>query len=156
MVRQQKNIGISILLSALFGPLGLFYSTITGGLIMTLLPIVLVVLSVVGLLGGSTALLLSSFVLLVVFCCTFWLVCIIWGVIAVSDHNEQVLEDQLTQLRVQQIMNKAAIPSGQIHETKPNESVSNEDRPTMQSWLKDNPGKGINDYFTKYGQQNNR
>ena len=39
IARQPKSIGISILLTFFLGPIGLFYSTIVGGLIMTLLPI---------------------------------------------------------------------------------------------------------------------
>ncbi len=35
VVQSQKSVGISIMLTFLFGSFGLFYSTITGGLIMS-------------------------------------------------------------------------------------------------------------------------
>jgi hypothetical protein len=67
-----KSMGIAIILSALFGPLGMLYATVPGGLIM------MVICFVVGLFTlGLGALLL-------------WPVCIAWTAVAVSSHNKRL------------------------------------------------------------------
>ncbi len=69
VVKPVKSMGISILLSLLFGPIGLFYSTIIGGIIMSLLSLIIGVLT----MG------LGVFVL--------WPVCAAWGAFAVMRYN---------------------------------------------------------------------
>lgn len=68
-----KSVGISILLTILFGPLGMFYSTILGSIIMCLI-----------------SLFVSSFTLglglLII-----WPICIIWGAVATSSYNKEIL-----------------------------------------------------------------
>jgi hypothetical protein len=68
-----KNVGVAIILTVLFGPLGMFYSTITGAIIM------IVVSLVVGVLTVGFGLVLT------------WPACIIWGAMAASAHNKKLM-----------------------------------------------------------------
>jgi len=68
-----KSVGISLLLTFLFGPLGMFYSTIWGGLIMSVLSLIV---------GFLTA----GFGLIVI-----WPISIIWGAVATSSYNKKLL-----------------------------------------------------------------
>lgn len=72
--KPQKSVGIAILLTVLFGPLGMLYSTIAGGLIMLLISIVLGVFTM-----GVGSLLV-------------WPITIIWGAVAASSHNKKQAE----------------------------------------------------------------
>jgi hypothetical protein len=68
-----KSVGVALLLTFFFGPLGMLYSTVTGALVMIVVSIVLGVFT----LGFS-------------FLVT-WPVCMIWGTMAASTHNQKVL-----------------------------------------------------------------
>ena len=76
VVTSTKNVGIAIILTILFGPLGMFYSTIWGAVIMLIVSLILGVFTV-----G-----LSLFVT--------WPVCVIWGAIAANSYNQSLLESQ--------------------------------------------------------------
>lgn len=69
----QKSVGAAILLTFLFGPLGMFYSTVGGAIFMLFLSIILSVLT----LGVSIPF--------------TWLACIIWGAVAADSTNKQIL-----------------------------------------------------------------
>jgi len=73
IVKGTKSVGVSILLTFLFGPLGMFYSTILGALIM------LVVSGVVGVMTLGVGLFLTQ------------PICIIWGAVAAKSYNGQLL-----------------------------------------------------------------
>lgn len=73
VVAETKSVGIAILLTVLFGPLGMLYSTVSGALIMIVLSLVLAVFT----LGFSIFL--------------TWPVSVIWGAMAASEHNQRVL-----------------------------------------------------------------
>lgn len=73
VVAPTKSVGISILLTVLFGPLGMLYSTIVGGLVM------LVASFVVGVLTLGLGLFLT------------WPICVIWGAIAASSENKRLM-----------------------------------------------------------------
>ncbi|WP_294160218.1 hypothetical protein [uncultured Selenomonas sp.] len=64
--------GVAILLTVLFGPLGLLYSTVKGGIIM------IVVAFVVGFLTLGFGALIT------------WPVAIVWSYIATKKYNEQL------------------------------------------------------------------
>jgi len=72
VVRAPKSVGIAILLSVFFGPLGMLYSTVPGALIM---------LAVSVFLGFITAG-ISVFIT--------WPICVIWGALAVDSYNRGV------------------------------------------------------------------
>lgn len=73
VVRETKSVGVSLLFTLLFGPLGMFYSTVSGALIMIVVSVVL------GFFTLGFSLLLT------------WPVSIIWGAIAAKEHNSRVL-----------------------------------------------------------------
>lgn len=68
----KKSLVASILLTLFFGPMGLFYSSVSGGIIMIIVSILLSIFT----LGLG---LLVSFP-----------ICIIWGIIATNAHNEKL------------------------------------------------------------------
>lgn len=66
----QKSAGVAFLLAFLFGPLGLLYASVTGGLIMLVLSFISII-----------------FFPLAILC---WIICMIWAVIAVNNHNSNM------------------------------------------------------------------
>ena len=73
VVVSTKSPGIAILLTFLFGPIGMFYSTIVGAIVMMLVSLV------VGLLTLGLGLLLT------------WPICIIWAALAAAGYNRKIL-----------------------------------------------------------------
>ena len=73
VVTSTKSVGIAIILTVLFGSLGMFYSTVWGAIIMTVISIVVGVLTVgIGLL-------------------VTWPISVIWGAVAASSYNKKLL-----------------------------------------------------------------
>lgn len=70
---QKKSMVAAILLSLFFGPLGLFYATIKGGVIMLVLSIVLLFFT----FGFSLFFM--------------WIPCVIWAYIAVDKYNKELM-----------------------------------------------------------------
>ena len=68
-----KSVGIAILLCVIFGPLGMFYSTVMGAIIM------LIVSLIVAVVTAGFGLFLT------------WPVSIIWGALAVKKYNQALL-----------------------------------------------------------------
>lgn len=75
VVSATKSMGISIILTFLFGPLGMLYSTIPGAIIMAILSVI------IGVLTFGFGFLLT------------WPICIIWGAVATSSYNKTLLAD---------------------------------------------------------------
>lgn len=67
-----KSVGVSLLLTFFFGPLGMFYSTVWGAIIMIIISVVLFLVT----FG------IGVFIT--------WPVSMIWGAIAASAHNNKV------------------------------------------------------------------
>lgn len=74
VVRQTKSVGVAILLTIFFGPLGMLYSTIGGAITMFFVTVV------VGFLTVGLGLFLTQ------------PVCVIWGAVAASSYNKKLLE----------------------------------------------------------------
>jgi hypothetical protein len=72
-VAPQKSAGVAFLLTFFFGPLGMFYSTVPGAIIM------LVISFFAALLTFGLSIVIT------------WPICIIWGVAAVSSQNAQAV-----------------------------------------------------------------
>jgi len=68
-----KSVGVSILLTVLFGPLGMLYSTVSGGVIMLIATLVLAVFTF------GLGVLIT------------WPICIIWGAVATNSYNEKLV-----------------------------------------------------------------
>lgn len=157
--KPRKSAGIAILLTFFFGPLGLFYASVTGGMIMTFLPVFLFLLGIVGMLRDSVVLLGLSVGLLVVFWLVCWLVSIIWAVISVSTYNGEIEQEERMQYALWS--SHDATPSQFVVHinqkpydgtTSGQETIQVTSTPNMRDWLKSNPGKSINDYYTKFGR----
>jgi hypothetical protein len=73
MVAPTKSVGVALLLAIFFGPLGLFYATVTGGVVM------LIVSFLVGLVTLGFGLLVT------------WPICVVWSAIAANSHNAALL-----------------------------------------------------------------
>ena len=73
VVSPTKSMGVSILLTVFFGPLGMLYSTVPGAIIMIILSLIVAVFTVgIGLIFT-------------------WPICIVWGAIATSSHNKKLV-----------------------------------------------------------------
>lgn len=125
-MKQSKNLVAAILLAFLLGPIGLFYASIWGGLIMTFTPIVFAILFSDGSIINAFAILFTYGLLTFVI---YWPLCIVWAAIATIRHNKKVNEEEYYEQEIE----------------KSYESSSPDEK--MVEWLKANPTKGINDYF---------
>lgn len=72
IVKTSKSMGVTILLTILFGPLGMLYSTILGGVIMIIISLL------VGIFTMGFGLIFT------------WPICIIWAAIATSNYNNNL------------------------------------------------------------------
>lgn len=72
VVKTEKSMGITILLTILFGPLGMFYSTVTGAIVM------IIVSGLVGVFTLGLGLIVT------------WPVCIIWAAISTNNYNKNL------------------------------------------------------------------
>lgn len=68
-----KSMGISVMLTFLFGPLGMLYSTIPGALVM--------------MVASGIALVITAGLGLIV----TWPICILWGAVATSSYNKKLM-----------------------------------------------------------------
>ena len=68
----QKSARVAILLTALFGPLGMFYSTVSGAIIMLIVSVVVASMTL-------------WFGLILV-----WPVCIVYAALAANEHNRKL------------------------------------------------------------------
>lgn len=73
IVKAPKSVGVAVALTFFFGPLGLLYSSVMGGLIM------LAVTFLVVLFTAGLGLIITH------------PICIIWGVVAANDYNKKLL-----------------------------------------------------------------
>ena len=86
VVTATKSVGVAIILTALFGPLGMFYSTIPGAIVMIILALPLGVVTVVlGLVTAGIGL-----VVMLPFWICHQVICIIWGAMAASSYNKKL------------------------------------------------------------------
>lgn len=75
VAKSEKSMGLAVVLAAIFGPLGLFYSSIIGGLIM--LPVSVLV----GVLTLGIGFLFT------------WPVCILWAYLSTKRYNAKLTAD---------------------------------------------------------------
>ncbi len=72
IVKTEKSMGVTILLTILFGPLGMFYSTITGAIVMMIVSVLVAIVT-------------FGFGLIIT-----WPVCIIWAALATKNYNNNL------------------------------------------------------------------
>ena len=157
--KSPKSLGIAIILTILFGPIGLFYASISGALIMILAPILVFALFLIGVLQENSTLMNLSAGLLLFFALTYWLICIIWAVIRVNDYNREIENENNRQFALwdsiygkdqKQVVINVNRDSPKISTSEQGSIVSS--KPSLQEWVKSNPSKSINDYYAKYGR----
>ena len=73
VVKTEKSMGVTILLTILFGPLGMFYSTVTGAIVM------IVVSGLVAIVTLGLGLIIT------------WPVSIIWAAVATNNYNKSLV-----------------------------------------------------------------
>ena len=74
ITKSPKNMGIALILSILFGPLGLLYATVKGGIIMM----------IVGAIVGILTLGLGAIII--------WPIAIIWSYTATKKYNNELMK----------------------------------------------------------------
>jgi amino acid transporter len=159
VVKSTKSVGIGILLTFLLGPIGLFYSSVWGGIIMTFCPIIVGSIFLLGLYSGSELLQIMAGVTILVYLVLWWLICIIWSVIAVNHYNRRIMKKSTYNIPFYPRSTSTESPSylesytqqltsrqtSQLPEQNLNNNAQN-----IQTWLKANPNKGINDYYMTF------
>jgi len=74
IVTSTKSVGISLILTFLFGAFGMLYSTIWGAIIMLIVSIIV----------ATVTLGMGLFIV--------WPICMIWGALAAASYNKKLLE----------------------------------------------------------------
>jgi hypothetical protein len=159
VVKSTKSVGLGILLTLLLGPIGLFYSTVWGGIIMTFGPVLLIVLGFLGMSIQSEFMQLVASATLIIYLLLWWLICLVWSVIAVNQYNRKIMSRSIyntphypvragTESPSYIADNKKQLPSSPTHPL--DRGSFNQDVPNIQDWLRANPDKGINDYYIKF------
>lgn len=77
VTKSPKSMGISIALTLFFGPLGMFYSTISGAIIMAIIDII------VGIFTFGIGLLVT------------WPIQVIWAAISTSSYNKKLMRGNI-------------------------------------------------------------
>ena len=75
-----KSVALGIVLTIIFGGLGVFYATIVGGIVMTLLEIIAVVITVITLGFG------------VIILIPVHIIALIWTIVAINNHNKKLYQ----------------------------------------------------------------
>ncbi|MDO5615709.1 MAG: hypothetical protein Q4G16_05940 [Cruoricaptor ignavus] len=73
IIKDKKSVGLSLLLTFFFGPLGMLYSTVTGAIVMFFIS------AAIGFITLGFGFFLT------------WPICMIWGAIAASNHNSKII-----------------------------------------------------------------
>jgi|GEM_PF-1171515 len=159
VVKSTKSVGVGILLTLLLGPIGLFYSSVWGGIIMTFGPIIFIVIFFLGMSIESEIIQLMAGITIIIFWALWWLICIIWSAIAISNYNRRIISQSIHNIPYYPVRPTIESPSPldrynkQLASRETNllsEDKLNDNVPKIQDWLKANPGKGINDYYMKF------
>lgn len=126
---KRKSIVAAALLSLLLGPLGLFYSTIIGGLVMTIIPSAGILLLI-----RDSEHMIAGFLFFYYFAAyAIWPICIAWACIATTVYNRKVAK---AELEYEELIS--------MYPAQP-ETPSADQK--MIDWLKENPNKSIRDYY---------
>lgn len=131
-------------LTALIGPLGLFYATVPA-VSLCHFSTVATCLILKGALGDDAALMITAGSLLILYGGFWWIICIIWGIIAVNNYNRKIM-NEATSLSAF-LNNNKKYKEGPVKSIKSSFST----KPDIKSWPKENPYKGVNDYYEKFG-----
>lgn len=92
IVNNKKSRAIAAILTIFFGPFGMFYSTIRGGIIMSIIHIPIFILMLIGI--GFIPYLFT------------WPICVIWAIIAAENQNQKELKRLNSEAKDQSIYQK--------------------------------------------------
>jgi hypothetical protein len=157
--KSPKSVGLALVLTILFGPIGLFYASISAALTMIFAPVLVLVLFLIGILQENTVLMSLSAGFLLFFLLTYWLVCIIWAVISVKKYNKRIEYENNRQFKLwdslygkgqKQVVVNVSRDFSELSTSGQGQADS--PKPSLQEWAKSNPGKSISDYYAKYGR----
>jgi hypothetical protein len=85
VTKSPKSYGVGILLILALGPIGLFYASVLGGIVMTFIfPIGLAVLFLVKIIPIELTILLIPGVIL------YYIIVLIWGIVAINSYNRRI------------------------------------------------------------------
>lgn len=135
VTKSPKNKGIAILLTLIFGPIGLFYASIRAGIIMTILPLITVFIIFASTLMGQFFLTRAMF-LLFASIIPYWIICFVWAIKAVNNYNKQI---EINSINYQNKNNRNDSDKSFKNEFRSNNK--------FQEWSKNNPHKSINDFY---------
>jgi len=141
VVKSTKSIGVAILLTLFLGPIGLFYASIIGGIIMTLLPFGLLFLFIVGL-ATEIAAITGLVILISIF---YWLICIVWAIIAVNGYNKKLIAGVVRPVVEPERINTIDIKTNELKATD-----TGGERLSLKEWQLKNPHKSVNDFYSTY------
>lgn len=159
VVKSTKSVGLGILLTLLFGPVGLFYSTVFGGIVMTFGPFLLVIIFLYGMGIQNELISIIAGGAIIIGWAFWWLICMIWSAIAINQYNKRLMSRSVYNTSYYPVNPTTESPSYLESQTKQlayqktnllSGESSNKDIPTIQDWLKANPNKGVNDYYIKF------
>jgi flagellar basal body-associated protein FliL len=106
VAQNRKSTGVAFILSFLFGPLGLLYASIAGGLIMLLISIPVAIFTL------GFGLILTN------------VICVVWAIIAVNNHNSKASNPQQYQNPTPQRISETKIDPDPIQLKQPNQISS--------------------------------
>lgn len=123
---------------------------------MTLTPILLYVSLLLGLLQDNPILAALSLGILLIFALAYWLIILIWAVVSVKNYNDDVDAEADRQFQLFAAMASKEQPKVIVNISPGTDAgqpaVTTSDKPSLQEWLKSNPGKSVNDYFARFGR----
>jgi len=159
VVKSTKSVGLGILLTLLFGPVGLFYSSVFGGIVMTFSPILLLIIFFLGVGMQSELISIIAGSAFLLTWALWWLICMIWSAIAIKQYNKRIMNQSNNNISYYPVNPTSVSPSYLSSHAKqlasqeanllPAENLNN-NTPNIQDWLKANPNKGVNDYYIKF------
>ena len=168
LVVQTKSVGLAIILTIFFGPIGLFYASVSGALFLILgIPLIIGIYFGVGLINVDYTIIFSSIVVLIVFLVFEWLISIIWSVVAVNNYNKNLIRksENKNHIHTENSKPNQYNQTPEIRENRvnrrpdsdymPKNSDKPKDIPTLEEWLKF-PGRSENGYNLKFGISGNR
>jgi uncharacterized integral membrane protein len=110
IVSKPKSVGVAFALAFLFGPLGLLYASIVGGIVMFILGIIISIVTL-------------GFGLIFV-----WIACIIWAIVASNNANNKISSTAGVNIN---LGTTSALPQS-INEASPQQSINQSFPPAMQ------------------------
>lgn len=152
-MKQQKSLVAAILLSFLLGPIGVFYASIWSGVVLTFGPFVLIFLLKVpqyASLGDAIeSTLITLFTIGFLSFVVYWPFCIMWSAFMTVLYNQRVNK---LNYRVPQTQStgETTVQRKAIRKVASPKQSNMEVRPKIGDWLRDNPGKTMQDYHSNF------